>query len=182
MAAPKIIHVKEDLKYLKKLLKSSSNFLRPRIIMLIEIKKTEGKGISKRALAERVGVNHNSIQTWRSNYISGGILLLLSHKKTGYKPSLINEEERVAIECKLKDPKNGLRGYTELMSWFEQKYQKSILYNTLYKYCVRNFGSSVKVARKSHVNKNPEAVEAFKKTSVISVGMQSPAKKDNLKK
>ena len=32
------------------------------------------------------------------------------------------------------------------------------------KYCMRNFGSSVKVARKSHVKKDEQAVNAFKKT------------------
>ncbi|HPT40736.1 MAG TPA: winged helix-turn-helix domain-containing protein [Candidatus Paceibacterota bacterium] len=182
MSAPKNVQVKENIKYLRTLLKLSSEFLRPRIIMLIEIKKSEGTGISKRALAELVGVNPNSIQTWRSLYISGGITLLLSHKKIGYKPSLITAEEREAIDQKLKDPKNGLRGYTELMRWIEQEYQKSIHYNTLYKYCVRNFGSSVKVARKSHVKKDPEAVETLKKTSQISASKLSPAKKNSLKK
>jgi transposase len=182
MSAPKIIQVKEDLKYLRTLLKSSSEFIRPRIMMLLEIKKSGENGISKRALAELVGVNHNSIQTWRSSYISGGITLLLSHKKIGYKPSLITAQEREAIDRKLKDPKNGLRGYTELLRWIEQEYQKSIHYNTLYKYCVRNFGSSVKVARKSHVKKDPEAVEALKKTSRTSASKQSPAKMDSLKR
>jgi hypothetical protein len=34
---------------------------------------------------------------------------------------------------------------------------------------MRHFGSSVKVARKSHVNKDMNKVDAFKKTSVKSV-------------
>ncbi len=123
--------------------------------MLIEIKKSEGKGISKRDLAELVGANHNSIQAWRSMYLLGGITLLLSHKKTGFKPSLITTEEHEAIDRKLRDPQNGLRGYTELMAWIEMEFKKNIHYNTLYKYCVREFGSSVKVARKSHIMEKP---------------------------
>jgi transposase len=182
MSAPKIIHVHESLQYLRKLLKESSVFIAPRIKMLIEIKKKEGEGISKRVLAELIGVNHNSIQTWRKLYLSGGITLLMSHKKTGYKPTIITKEEHDAIESKLKDPQNGIRGYTELMTWIENEFQKSINYNTLYKYCVREFSSSIKVARKSHVNKDDEAVEAFKKTSVISAVKPSPVKKKHLKK
>jgi hypothetical protein len=33
------------------------------------------------------------------------------------------------------------------------------------KYVKRNFGAQCKVARKSHVKKDPDAVAAFKKTS-----------------
>jgi transposase len=168
MSAAKIIQVREELQYLRKLLKRSSNFVAPRIRMLIEIKKHESTGISKRALAELIGVNHNSIQTWRSMYFTGGIELLLSHKRIGYKPSLITAEEHEAIHRKLHDPQNGLHGYKELMRWIEQEFGKNIYYNTLYKYCVRKFGSSVKVARKSHVKKDLQAVEAFKKTSLKS--------------
>jgi transposase len=165
MAAPKVIYVKEDLQFLRNALKTSSLYISPRIKMLIEIKKHEDKGISKRDLAEIVGVNHNSIQTWRTMYVKGGIELILSHKRIGYKPSIISEDERKRIEGKLKDPFNGLRGYKELLSWIETELDKQIEYNTLYKYCVREFGSAIKVARKSHVNKIPEAVDAFKKTS-----------------
>lgn len=165
MAAPKVIYVKEDMQYLRNALKSSSLYISPRIKMLIEIKKHEGEGISKRELAEIVGVNHNSIQTWRTMYVNGGIELLLSHKRIGYKPSIISVEERDKIEEKLKDPYNGLRGYKELLTWIETELDKQIEYNTLYKYCVREFGSAIKVARKSHVNKDLEAVDTFKKTS-----------------
>jgi transposase len=181
MSSPKKVQVKESLQDLKRLFKKSSLLIQPRIKMLIEIKKSDNS-LSKRALAELVGVNHNSIQTWRSMYQSGGITLLMSHKKKGYKPTLITTEEHKAIQNKLHNPQNGLRGYTELMNWIEQELEKKIKYNTLYKYCVRNFGTSVKVARKSHVNKDIEAVEAFKKTSLISVVKLSPAKKGNLKK
>lgn len=163
MAAPKVIYVKEDMQYLRNALKSSSLYISPRIKMLIEIKKHEDEGISKRELAELVGVNHNSIQTWRTMYVNGGIELLLSHKRIGYKPSIISVEERDKIEEKLKDPYNGLRGYKELLTWIETELDKQIEYNTLYKYCVREFGSAIKVARKSHVNKDLEAVDTFKK-------------------
>jgi hypothetical protein len=64
MSSPKSIQVKESLAELKKLLKTSARLVIPRIRMLIEIKKHESiGGISKRRLAELIGVNHNSIQT-----------------------------------------------------------------------------------------------------------------------
>lgn len=176
MSAPKNIHVKENLHLLRKLLKNSTLFMSPRIKMLIELKKHEDSGISKRNLADLVGVSHNSIQTWRTLYLKGGINLLLSHKKIGYKPSLIIPEEREKLDAILKNPSNGLRGYKELLRWIEKELNKNIKYNTLYKYCVREFGSAIKVARKSHIKKDMEAVDAFKKTSVKFVPKQSKLK------
>jgi len=170
MASAKIIKVKESDKELKAVLKKASTLILPRLRMLIELKNHEESGISKRDLATLIGVNHNSIQTWRTMYEQGGLTYLRSHRKTGFRPSVFTKDEHNAIEAKLKDPMNGLRGYTELLTWIEQEFGKGVKYNTLLKYCIRRFGSSVKVARKSHVNKDEQAVEAFKKTSHKSVG------------
>ena len=62
MALPKTIEVKEGIKDLKKLLKTCPRLIVPRLRMLIEMKKYEDLGgISKRNLADLIGVNHNSI-------------------------------------------------------------------------------------------------------------------------
>jgi transposase len=169
MAAPKLVLVNETISELKALLKSTKPIFVPRLRMLIEIKKHETAGISKRDLADLVGVNHNSIQSWRSIYSNGGIKALISHRKTGYKKSIFTKEEHLAIKEKLHNPENGIRGYKELLQWVEKELGKDCKYNTLLKYCTKNFGSSIKVARKSHVKKDEEAVNSFKKTSKITV-------------
>lgn len=166
MASPKSIEIKETVIELKKLLKSCPRLIIPRIRMLIEIKKHEKLGgISKRNLAEAIGVNHNSVQTWRTLYLQGGIKALTSYTKNEGRPTILSEEEHQAIKDKLNDSKNGLRGYVELLEWVETTFKKEMKYNTLLKYTNREFGSSVKVARKSHVKKDLEAVSTFKKTS-----------------
>lgn len=176
MSAPKSIQVKESISELKKLLKSVPRLIFPRIRMLLEIKKYESSGgISKRILADSIGVNHNSIQTWRTLYLKGGIEQLIKYTKNEGRPTILTNEEHEAIKSKLNDSKNGLRGYVELLDWVERTFKKEIKYNTLLKYTNREFGASVKVARKSHVKKDPEAVSAFKKTSHKSV--KKPAKK-----
>ena len=65
---------------------------------------------------------------------------------------------------KLNDSENGLQGYVELKEWIEKEVGKTFKYNTLLYYCIRNFKSSVKVARKSHAKKDELALETFKKT------------------
>lgn len=176
MSAPKSIQVKESVNELKKLLKSASRLIFPRIRMLLEIKKHEASGgISKRMLADAISVNHNSIQTWRTLYEKGGIEHLMKYTKNEGRPTILTAQEHQAIKDKLNDSKNGLRGYVELLDWVESTFKKEIKYNTLLKYANREFGARVKVARKSHVKKDPEAVSAFKKTSLKYV--KKPAKK-----
>ena len=84
----------------------------------------------------------------------------------GFKKSLISKEEHKQIAQKLHNPKNGIRGYTELLEWVNNEFSKDIKYITLVKYAARHFGSKIKVARKSHVKKDDEAITPFKKISI----------------
>ncbi len=183
MALPKSIQVKESLTELKELYRKATRLIAPRLRMLIEIKKHEDVGgISKRRLAELVGVNHNSIQTWRSVYVEGGIKQLTAYVKNEGRPTILSEQERQIMKAKLHDNKNGLRGYVELLDWAETTFKKEIKYNTLFKYTNREFKASVKVARKSHVKKDEEAVATFKKTSLKSVKTHTKKPGKGLKK
>jgi len=165
MSKAKQIFVRERVTELKGLLVNRSVTISNRIRMLILIKNHEGIGLSKQALGKMLGVSSSSIQIWRKLYEKGGLSLLLEDKRVGFKPSLITQEEHEKIGEKLHNPTNGLRGYIELQEWISQEFAKTIKYNTLLKYCGRNFGSKSKVARKSHVKKDLQAVEDLKKTS-----------------
>jgi transposase len=172
MAHPLSITVKESIKELRSLQRKHGELIGKRMQMLIEIKRHEKHGgLSKRALSDLTGINHNSIVKWRNMYLQGGIDVLLKHGRKGFKKSLFTEQEHKSIEKKLSNPTNGIVGYKELQQWVEQELNKPVLYITLLKYVQRKFGAKVKVARKSHVKKDKEAVETFKKTSVKSVRM-----------
>jgi transposase len=137
-----------------------------RIRVLIEIKKHENSGISKRELSILTGVNHNSIVKWRNMYLQGGINSILTHGRKGSKPRILNSVQHNQLKEKLMDPTNEIRGYVELLNWIKEELNVEIKYTTLVEYSKRNFGSKIKVARKSHVKKDEKAVEAFKKTSI----------------
>lgn len=153
MAYPKQVPIKESITALRKLQKAAIPMIANRIRVIIELKKNEQTGISKRAIADIVGVNHNSVQTWRNLYEQGGIVAVLTYEKREGRPSGFTAEEHIKMEKKLKDPKNALRGYVELLDWAEQEFKKTFKYNTVLKYAMRHFGSKIKVARKSHVKK-----------------------------
>lgn len=169
MAHPLQITVTESIKELRVLQRQHGELIGKRLQVLIEIKRHEKTGISKRDLSAITGVNHNSIVKWRKMYLESGIEALLTHgRKGGFKPSVVSASEHEMIKAKLHDPKNGIRGYTELLEWVKTDLQKDMKYTTLVEYTKRHFGSKIKVARKSHVKKDEEAVSTFKKTLVKS--------------
>ncbi len=169
MALPLQITVKQTIPELRQLQRSHGPLIAKRLLMLIEIKKHEKTGISKRELSRITGINHNSIVKWRKVYNYSGIDPLLKHGRVGgFKKSVVSKEEHNKIAMKLNDPKNGIRGYTELLEWVNRELSKDMKYITLLKYTERHFGSKIKVARKSHVKKDDEAVATFKKTSLKS--------------
>lgn len=161
--------VKEDEKHLRRQMKYCSPMISKRLHALLLFKQNEATGISKRTVADRIGVNHNSIQTWRQSYIKGGIRLLKSHSRRGNKPSKINKQQEKILGKKLNNPYNGIVGFVELLDWFNKKFNTNINYKTFHGFTVRKFKAKIKVARKSHIKKDKQAVRAFKKTSVKSV-------------
>jgi len=165
MSSPKSFIIKESESDIKKLIKTSSVMIGKRLHALLIFKRNESTGISKREVADEIGVNHNSIQTWRTLYIEGGIEALMLHANVGYKPSKINPRQEKALKKKLSDPANGVVGFNELLVWFNTTFKTEINYKTFHGYVVRKFEAKVKVARKSHVKKDPLAIEVFKKTS-----------------
>lgn len=170
MAFPKRFEIKEDMAALRKALRRSGNeMIRKRLRALILYKQHEQTGISSAAVSELIGVDRGKAAQWRNDYVKGGLSGLLSHSKKGNRPSVIKPEHRQALREKLHDPGNGLRGFTELVAWFNAEFGQQVRYQTMNQFVKRNFGALCKTARKSHVKKDPEAVAAFKKTSSSAV-------------
>ena len=166
MARPNTIQIKQAALELKQILKKQPLHLQKRIQMLLLIK--EDKHSSKYDLAIALSVNPNSIQTWRSKYIQGGINNLLVYNRTSHKKRVITPELHKAIEKKLTNATEAFRSFEELRSWIDEKYIPFINYHTVNKYVKKHFGAKLKVSRKSHIAKSEQAVSAFKKTPVHS--------------
>jgi len=167
MANPIKIIIKESITELKALKRKHGELIGKRIQILIELKKNENTGVSKRNVSDSTGINHNTVLKWRKIYDKDGIAPLLVHnRKGGYKKSVFTEEEHNKIELKLNDPENGIVGFQEFKKWIETELKKEVLYITVVKYLQRKFNAKLKVGRKSHIKKDDKAVEVFKKTSV----------------
>jgi len=164
MAKPLSITVQESVEELQKYLrKASCETIKKRIKMLIAIKKREPEALSQKELAKICKYNPNSISAWRKLYLTGGIEAVIQHNWTGTESRHITKEQYERLSEKLNDPTNGLVGYTELLNWVETEFDISMKYTTLYEYAKRNFKTKIKVARKSHIKKNEDALIDFKK-------------------
>lgn len=165
MANSKNIIVKESELELKKLIRQQPIHIKNRVQMLLILKKS-GRSLSKIELATILKVNHNTAQIWRKTYFEKGIDGLLFDGRVGFKRSIINSETHQAIEQRLTSPKDAFTSYVDLINWIVENYiPQGINYHTVNKYVKRHFGAKLKVARKSHIKKDPNAVETFKKTS-----------------
>jgi transposase len=163
MAKAKEVLIKESVQELKQLFKEQSKqTMRNRIIMLQQIKQSN-KSLSKNELADLVGVNHNSIQKWRRLYETKGIKGLLEQTRGGKRREVITPLAHTAIEKRLKSPLDAFVSFEELRRWVDEHYIPGIKYVTLNAYVKKHFGAKLKVARKSHVQKDLNAVDAFKK-------------------
>ena len=156
--------VKETKQHLQALLKKQPSSLRSRIVMLLIIKK-HSSPLSKIELARLVGVNPNSIQSWRTIYLDQGIQGLLRHNKGGKRREVITPETHKAIEKRLRSSEDAFGSFKELQEWVDEHYIKGIKYVTINSYVKRHFGAKLKVARKSHINKSEQAIVDFKKNS-----------------
>jgi transposase len=166
MALAKQIIVKETEQELKALMRKQPVYLKNRLEMLLVLKKSEVL-LSKESLARILKINHNTAQKWRTKYINGGIGGLLSDGRIGFKPSIISDDLHQAIAERLHSPKDAFTSYVDLIQWITDNYiPQGINYQTINSYVKRKFGAKIKVARKSHIKKDENAVEIFKKTSL----------------
>jgi len=161
MAILKQLSITESVIDLKKIQRQQPVHLSIRVQMLLLMKT---KGIhSKRGLSEVLGVSANTVQSWKTMYGSGGLKELLAYNRGGHKKPVIFGEVEEKILAKLSNPNDAPRSFKELQQWVDEHLIKGIKYHTLNQHVKRRFKAKLKVARKSHVSKDEQAVLAFKK-------------------
>lgn len=95
-----------------------------------------GNIITKRALAERLKVNHNTIQKWRNLYKEGGIEMLLGiQNKTDLNAPII----RTSIYSELNKTRKGTMRFKDFYEKIKRLYLPDLKYNSFHKYISRNF-------------------------------------------
>lgn len=159
MANRLLIDIKESASALKSIKKEQPIFKQVRIQMLLLM--LEGK-TETQAVIDALGVNKNSISLWKKRYNEGGIENLLSDDRGKAHQGQITEQMHQQIEKKLSSAEDGFLSYKEAQEWINKHFGLHMQYHAVNKYLKRKFKTKLKVARKSHINKDAASKEVFK--------------------
>jgi len=162
MAKALKIKIKESLTQLKEFQKTQRKN-RVRIQMLVLIK--EEKQQTKNGLAEALGVSNKSVHIWRTNYLKGGIELMLEDNRGGNKVAQITPAMSLHIAKRLSNPKEGFKSYIEAQQWINERFGLKMEYQAVNKFLKRTYQTKLKVPRKSHIDKDTTDEVVFKKTA-----------------
>ena len=158
------LDIKESLSELKLLYKQTKNYRQKiRIKSLILTKEKTFK--TREELANYLGVGASSIYRWSKTYSSSGINSMLTISNGGKRREVVTADIHQALKEKLYDSSTPLLGYRDAVLWVKEQFGITIKYQTLRSYMIKNFGTKLKVPRKSHYKKDQQAIEAFKKTT-----------------
>ena len=157
------ITIKESFSELKLAQRKEKNPKKKlRILSLILTK--EEKFLRRVDLAKYLGVNITTLNKWTNKYKDSGLKGMLEMKSGGKRREIVPASIHKEIEDKLNDFSTPLQGYNDAVLWIKQEFGYDIKYHTLRAFMIRNFGTKLKVPRKSHYKKDEVAFEAFKKT------------------
>jgi transposase len=161
MAILQSITVKETAEELSKLLNKSTPSVKPRIKMLLAIVN----GITATSeLSHKTKANRNSILNWKNIYRSSGLDGLLKEGRGGKRRGALDEQQKSKLQKRLSDPKSGFTSYKQATEWINATFGVEMNYHAVNMYLKRNFGTKLKVGRKTHINKDDSAAALFKKT------------------
>lgn len=158
------ISIKESLDFLNlEYSKANSRLSQDRIKALLFVKTK--KYVYQSDIGKKLGRNEKTIRGWLQLYVADGFSTLIKVNSGGNNTRVISDDSIKEIENKLTDSETTITSYVELQALLEEQTGEKIIYGTLYSHCRRKYKSKLKVARKSHYKKDPNAEAFFKNPS-----------------
>jgi len=156
-----ILESLEELKILRR--KQKVLYKERRLLWLALIKETND--ISRELSSKTAGISLRTQERWIERYISGGIEGLLTDKPNLKKSKIITDQIHQGLSERVNSSENPFLGYWDAKQWVLSEYGVEITYHWIRAYLIKHFKTKLKSPRKSHYKKEPEAQEAFLKTS-----------------
>lgn len=158
------LKISESVEELKSYLAKQPTILkRSRVKALLLIK--EDRVVYTRDISKKLKYDRRTVYNWIKLYKSQGLLGLIKVSSGGNNSPVLSPEIKAGIKEKLSQRDTNITSYVELLGWINATYGEEVKYKTLYTHCRNHLKSRLKVARKSHHKKDPQAIEAFKKTT-----------------
>lgn len=115
-------------------------------------------------IGNKLNRTEKTIRTWLNAYRRDGLSGLLEVKSGGNNTRTLSDKVLLLISEKLNDSNTTITSYVELKAIIEEESGETIAYGVLYTHYIRKHKSKLKVSRKSHHKKDPNAEAFFKKT------------------
>jgi len=139
----------------------SSLGLQKRVLALMRIK--QNKDQTRMELANYLGIHIRTLERWVRIYQEKGIQELLSIKPRRVGSKIITAQIHEGLSNRVHDPHNSFLGYWDAQRWIKTEYGVDVKYQRVREYLIKHFGTSLKSTRKSHTNKDEQAIGLFKK-------------------
>lgn len=164
MSYKSTITIKEDIEFLQKKFKEAKgSYVSQRIRSLIILKENPGK--RQADIASELCIGYSTLKRWYKKYRGHGFEKFIQLPAIGGSKSSIPEHVHLALGEKLHNSTNPLSGYWQAVEWVKEEFGMDIKYHTLRQYLITHFKTKMKSPRKSHYQKDGQAIEAFLKTT-----------------
>jgi transposase len=156
--------IQESLSTLKSLRRKQTSLQKEkRIYALICLK--ENRFGTRQELANHLGTHIRSLEKWLVQYDTNGIEDLVKIKPKRKGSRIITAQIHEGLRQSVNDAKKPFMGYWDAKHWVKEQYEVEVSYHRIREYLIKHFKTKVKRPRKSHIQKDPQAEEAFFKTS-----------------
>ncbi len=164
------IKVKENLDELTTQLRQASNSkIQEKLQVLCWLKQPSAPSIS--AIAQGIGRDRTTVQTWLSKYREGGISAMLAIEKSPGGVRVIPQWAEKALSKRLQDPNHGFKSYGEVQQWLSETLGIEAKYHAVYQMTRYRLKAKLKVVRPQNRKQNPEQRERFKKADARGEGL-----------
>jgi transposase len=157
-----IIETEEELK--KRLQTARLGSQKEKLQMLWWLKSGQVK--EQQEIGKRLGRDTSTVTRWLQKYRLGGLSSLLEIKNAPGATRKMSDKAIAALKQELETGK-GFSGYGAIVEWLEKKYGEKIEYGTVYGWVRYRFGAKLKVSRPRSYKQDEDAVQGFKKNSVL---------------
>ena len=155
--------ITESLSFLKKsYIKETRRLVKDRIKTLLYVKENSLRYQS--SIAKKLGRNEKTIRDWLALYSTKGYSELVKVKSGGNNTRTISDKVVKLIEFHVTNSETTITSYIELQHILEESTGEKIAYTALYSHCRQKYKTKLKVSRKSHYKKDPNAIAFFKNT------------------
>lgn len=152
-------YVWEPAAYLRELIAKTPNKQKALRLQLLYLLASQ-QATSRTHAAALLGCDRDTIASWLSKYVQGGLQALLDLANPAGLPSSLPEEVIEAMRLKLQEPA-GLASFKALHAWVEQQFQLPTTYRIIHYTATKVLGARLAVGRRSHVKKKPGMRKPF---------------------